>query len=142
MFSKMKIKNLKLNKVNSIIGPELTIEGIVCLDAGTLKVAGRINGDITSIKAGKVDVTVVVEKDASVKSESIHVDNLVVVGAVKVKKLIVRNILAVMDGGNLICEDGSYKTLVVSENSAINGNLKSQNEQPNLKNPQHLEAVA
>jgi cytoskeletal protein CcmA (bactofilin family) len=69
-----------VNHFDSLIAPSMTIAGPVGFD-GTLKIAGRVEGNITGADGGKSKTTVMVEKGGCVTGD-IVADTVIIHGEV------------------------------------------------------------
>lgn len=121
MFNFKKVSKPNLNAVNSIIAGDMEIEGRITFH-GTLKIAGKINGDIFEAEDRTGDTTVIIE--GSVHGGTIEADHVVITGRVVVKKVIAHKSLIVISDGNVVSDEIRYGSITSDDTAVINGKLE------------------
>lgn len=124
MFGKKQSKP-NLNAVNSIIAGDMVIEGSVTFH-GTMKVSGKINGDIFKSEVGNGDATVIIE--GAIEGGTIEADHVVITGKVKVKKIVAFKSLIVISGGDVSSTEIHYGSITSDDSAIINGSLEKITE--------------
>ena len=119
MFGKSKKPNL--NAVNSIVAIGMEVEGTVTFN-GTMKISGKVDGDIFEADGVNADSTVIIE--GTVNGGTIEADNVVVTGSVSVKKVVAHKALIVISNGKIFADEIFYGTITSDDSSVINGKLE------------------
>jgi cytoskeletal protein CcmA (bactofilin family) len=117
MFGKSKKPNL--NAVNSIVAIGMEVEGTVTFN-GTMKISGKVDGDIFEADGVNADSTVIIE--GTVNGGTIEADNVVVTGSVSVKKVVAHKALIVISNGKIFADEIFYGTITSGYHNIVSFN--------------------